>query len=98
VTYTIVLPGWKAPAGVSTSTIRWWNGHVREIARHEKVHVDLYRAAAKKLNNVLGSSTCANVESRLGKVWNAVRREKCEFDMREYGYAAGLSMSECLAG
>jgi len=55
-------------------------------------------APRERLNSVLGSSTCANLESRLRKVWNAARRDNCEFDMREYGLEAGLSLSECLAG
>ena len=98
IVHTIVLPRWKAPSDASASTIAWWNTHVRDIARHEKVHVDIYRAAAKRLNSVLASSTCDNVRTRLNRVWKAVRRDQCEFDMREYGDAAGLSLSACLAG
>ena len=98
IAYTLVLPRWKAPSDASASTIAWWNTHVRDIARHEKVHVDIYRAAVKKLNSVLASSTCDNVRTRLNRVWKAVRRDQCEFDMREYGDAAGLSLSACLAG
>jgi hypothetical protein len=54
--------------------------------------VDIYRDAVKRLNSVLASSTCGNVEARLDRVWTAVGRDQCEFDMREYGTDAGLSL------
>ncbi len=96
--YTIVLPRWKAPTGVSSGTIQWWNDDVRGIAKHERVHVEIYRDAQQRLNSTLASSTCANVKRRLDRVWNATQREQCEFDMREYGTEMGLSMKACLAG
>jgi len=97
ITYTIILPRWKAGDSTPASTITWWNGHIRGIAKHEKVHVDLYRAAAKKLNSVLASSSCSNATKRLNRVWAEVNRKQCEFDMKEYGREAGLSLKACLA-
>lgn len=87
--YTIVLPRWKAPSGVSPWTIQWWNDEVRDIAKHERVHVEIYRDTQQRLNSTLASSTCANVKRRLDRVWNATNREQCEFDMREYGTEMG---------
>ena len=94
--WTIVLPRWKPPASPPAATIRWWNEQLSGIAAHEKVHVDIYREAAKRLNSVLAKSTCANVEARLTRVWDGAQRDNCEFDMREYGVAAGLSLEACL--
>ena len=96
-TYTIVLPRWTPPAGISAATILWWNGDLRDIATHERVHVRIYRSAAKRLNAVLASSTCASAPRRLDAVWNDAQRQNCDFDMKEYGTSASLSLKKCLA-
>jgi predicted secreted Zn-dependent protease len=95
--YTIVLPRWVKPSGTSASTILWWNADLRDIATHEKVHVDIYRSAAKRLNATLKASTCANAEHNLDAVWAKAVRQNCDFDMKEYGSASGLSLKACLA-
>ncbi len=95
--YTITLPRWIAPSGTSAATIQWWNDDLRGIATHEKVHVDLYRSAAKRLNSTLAASTCSNAEHNLNAEWAKAQRQNCEFDMKEYGSASGLSLKACLA-
>ncbi len=97
ISYTIIVPRWRATSATPVSTIQWWNGEIRDVATHERVHVTIFRAAAKKLNAVVASSTCGNVRARLKKVWAATQRQQCEFDMKEYGAAAGLSLKACLA-
>jgi predicted secreted Zn-dependent protease len=94
---TIVLPRWTPRSGTSPATVQWWNETLRSIARHEKVHVSIYRAATKRARSVLATSTCANATRRLNRVWSGANRDNCEFDMKEYGTAAGLSMKSCLA-
>jgi predicted secreted Zn-dependent protease len=96
--YTITLPRWSPADGTSRATIEWWSDLILEIATHEKRHVAIYRDAQRELNAVLASSTCGNVEARLEDVWTATNRRQCEFDMREYGSALGLSLEACLAG
>ncbi len=95
--YTIVLPRWIAPSGTSAATIQWWNADLRDIATHEKVHVGIYRSTVKRLNSTLATSTCANAQHNLDAVWAKAQRQNCEFDMKEYGSAAGLSLKACLA-
>ena len=94
--YKVTLPRWSPPSGVSAATILWWNGEVTGIATHEKVHVDTGRATAKRLNTALAASTCANADRNLQVVWDEETRQDCEFDMKEYGSAAGLSLKACL--
>ena len=94
--YKVILPRWSPPSGVSAATILWWNGEVTGIATHEKVHVDTGRATAKRLNTALAASTCANADRNLQVVWDEETRQDCEFDMKEYGSAAGLSLKACL--
>jgi predicted secreted Zn-dependent protease len=95
--FKITLPRWISSSGASASTKRWWNGLLHDMAIHEKVHVDIYRATAKLLNAALASSTCATAERNLTAIWNDAERQNCEFDLREYGAAAGLTLKACLA-
>jgi predicted secreted Zn-dependent protease len=94
--YTVTLPRWTSPSSASAATVEWWNSLVLEIATHERVHISIYRDAQRDLNQALGSSNCDNAESRLSAVWNDANREQCEFDMKEYGYALGLSLEDCV--
>jgi predicted secreted Zn-dependent protease len=96
-TYAIVLPRWSPPSGTSAATVHWWNDELHLIATHEKVHVSIYRAAAKRANSVLASSTCESATSSLESVWAEAKRDNCEFEMKEYGSALGLSLDSCLA-
>lgn len=95
--YTVTLPKWSAPSGISRSTIDYWNDLIVEIASHERHHVEIYRAAAKELNAAYGSSTCANYLSNFKEVLADTDLEQCKFDMQEYGYALGLSLEDCVA-
>ena len=97
-TYTITLPTWTPPAGTPASTVTWWNGELASVARHERHHVELYRAGQKDLNDALANSTCATAQARLDAVWKTINRQQCEFDMAEYGTELGLSLKRCLAG
>lgn len=98
ITYTITLPAWTPPAGTPAATVTWWNGELASVAKHERHHVELYRAGQKDLNAALAKSTCANAQTRLDAVWKTINREQCEFDMAEYGTELGLSLKRCLAG
>ena len=94
-TYTVLMPKWTPPRGASTATIRWWTAELLRVATHERTHVQNGITATKAANLVLASSTCANAESRLNAVWLDQQRHDCEFDMREYGKAAGLTLKSC---
>ena len=94
-TYTVLLPKWTPPRGASSATIQWWAGEIFRVATHERTHVQNGITATRAANLVLASSTCANAESRLNAVWLDQQRHDCEFDMREYGKAAGLSLKSC---
>jgi predicted secreted Zn-dependent protease len=95
--YRITLPSWDAPSNAPAATVDWWNDEFRAIAVHERTHVEIYRDGIDELNEVVESSTCENLESRLDRAWAPINREQCEFDMREYGAELGLSIDECLS-
>jgi predicted secreted Zn-dependent protease len=98
ITYTITLPTWTPPAGTPAATVAWWNGELASVAKHERHHVQLYRAGQKDLNAALAKSTCVNAQARLDDVWRTINREQCEFDMAEYGTELGLSLKRCITG
>ena len=97
-TYLVVMPAWDPPPGVSSETIQWWAAELLRTARHERVHVQNGLRATETANQVLASSTCANVQHNLDAVWQAENLSDCQFDMSEYGKAAGLTLAACLAG
>ena len=95
--YVVTLPKWSAPAGVSRSTIDYWNDLIVEIATHERHHVEIYRETADDLNAAYRSSTCDNYLANFKEVLADTALEQCKFDMQEYGYALGLSLEDCVA-
>jgi predicted secreted Zn-dependent protease len=95
--FTITLPRWVPPSGVSSTTVSWWNAELRRAAVHEHHHVDLWRAAGTAMSKAVGSSTCSTFQSRIASIVKATARENCEFDMDEYGEALGLSLDNCLS-
>ena len=95
--FTITLPRWVPPSGVSSTTVTWWNAELRRAAVHEHHHVDLWRAAGTSMSRAVSSSTCSNFQSRIASIVKATARENCEFDMAEYGEALGLSLDDCLS-
>jgi predicted secreted Zn-dependent protease len=94
--YSVVLPKWDPPSNASNATVEWWNDEFRDIAIHERTHVEIYREGVEELNEIVASSTCDNLEDRFEDAWADLSREQCEFDMREYGAALGLSIERCL--
>jgi hypothetical protein len=48
------------------------------------------------MTNALGTSTCANVSDHLGVIVKDIDEQQCEFDLKEYGTALGLTLSSCL--
>jgi predicted secreted Zn-dependent protease len=94
--FTIVLPQWDPPRNASSATVTWWNDTIREIAAHEKHHVGLFRASATAMTRAVATSTCDDLQQKLSAALQKVARQNCEFDMREYGAALGLSLSSCV--
>ena len=94
--FVIVLPRWTPPRETPLATYSWWNSFIREVAAHEKRHVDLYRSGGVRMSKAVAASTCANVQSKLEAAYRTLRVQNCEFDMKEYGSAAGLSYTACV--
>lgn len=95
--FTITLPRWVPPSGVSSTTVTWWNAELQRAAVHEHHHVDLWRAAGTAMSKAVSSSTCSTFESRIASIVKSTARANCEFDMDEYGEALGLSLDQCLS-
>jgi predicted secreted Zn-dependent protease len=95
--YTITLPRWSQPSRASRSTVSWWTDEIQRVSRHERHHVELFRDGATRLSQAVDQSTCANVQDRLAKIAREINRQQCEFDLKEYGAAMGLTLASCLA-
>jgi predicted secreted Zn-dependent protease len=97
-TFTIVLPRWKPTRTAEGWTIRWWADELRDVARHEREHIRITRAAVRRANKVLASSDCSDWAVRLDAVYRRARRDNCRFDMDEYGKESGLTLRACVGG
>jgi predicted secreted Zn-dependent protease len=94
--FTITLPRWSPPKLPDDITVAWWNAELARAATHEKHHVDLWRAAAKRMSAAVATSSCATLSSQLGAIVREAARANCEFDLDEYGRELGLTIESCL--
>jgi predicted secreted Zn-dependent protease len=95
-TFTITLPSWSRPKRVDQATVLWWAKELTRVATHENHHVEIYRDGAARMTAALGTSTCANVADHLTAIVRDIDTAQCEFDLKEYGSALGLSLTSCL--
>jgi predicted secreted Zn-dependent protease len=95
--YTITLPGWNRPKTADAATVRWWAGELLRVATHERHHVEIYRDGAARMTDAVARSTCGDVSGRLSAIVEDIDTQQCQFDIKEYGAALGLSLSSCLA-
>lgn len=96
-TFTITLPRWARPKSADSATVRWWAGELLRVATHERHHVEIYRDGAARMTDAVAHSTCAALPGRLGAIVKDIDTQQCEFDLKEYGAALGLSLASCLA-
>jgi predicted secreted Zn-dependent protease len=94
--FTITLPRWSPPKHPDGITVAWWNAELARAATHEKHHVDLWRAAAKRMSAAVATSSCATLPSQLGAIVREAARANCEFDLDAYGRELGLTLESCL--
>jgi predicted secreted Zn-dependent protease len=95
--FTITLPSWSRPKVVDQATVIWWAREIQRVATHERHHVEIYRDGAERMTDALAHSTCANVSDHLRAIVDDIDMQQCEFDLKEYGSALGLSLSSCIA-
>ena len=95
--YAITLPAWARPKSADAATVRWWAGAIQRVATHERHHVEIYRDGAVRMTDAVVHGTCATLPGRLAAIVKDVDTQQCEFDLKEYGAALGLSLSSCLS-
>ena len=94
--FTITLPKWSRPKTADAATVRWWAGELQRVAVHERHHVEIYRDGAARMTDAVAHSTCATLPGKLSAIVRDVDTQQCEFDLKEYGAALGLSLASCL--
>lgn len=99
ISYSVLLPEWRPPAGgVSPATTEWWASQLTETVAHESQHITLYEQRLPEMQRAVDEGTCDSVEADLLDLWQAAVTANCEFDLAEYGLAAGLTLESCVAG
>ena len=83
--------------GVDVSPAIWWVGEITSIARHEYHHVAIAQSFLPALDAAVASSTCQSVGPALSAIALQMNTAQCDFDLQQYGYAQGLTLSSCLA-
>jgi predicted secreted Zn-dependent protease/LysM repeat protein len=97
IAYEVILPSWIPPADVSQRTVDWWIDTIHETVAHEAHHIALYEEARPLMNEAVVGGTCESVGPEIQRIWTDAQRANCEFDLAEYGYAAGLTLEACVA-
>lgn len=98
ITYRVTLPAWSPPVeGASVGTVEWWADQLDRTVAHEAHHITLYEQSLASMREVVATGTCDSVPDALGAIWDDALRANCEFDLAEYGYAAGLTLESCVA-
>jgi len=95
-TFTITLPKWSRPKTADAATVRWWAGELQRVAVHERHHVEIYRDGAARMTDAVAHSSCGTLPGKLAAIVKDVDTQQCEFDLKEYGAALGLSLASCL--
>ena len=97
-TFVVTLPRWAPYAGAPASTVSWWIDELDHVAWHEAHHVSIYRSSLPALNNAVANDGCASLESDLTEIFATVNQQNCLFDLKEYGYALGMTTDDCASG
>lgn len=96
ITYQVVLPAWTPPERASPGTLEWWGDQLDRTVAHEGHHIALYEEHLVGMREVVTTGTCDSVPDALEVIWEAALQANCEFDLAEYGRAAGLTLESCL--
>ena len=95
--YHVTLPNWEPPADAPASLVEWWVGYINDTVAHERHHIEVWESYLPRMNRAVLSGTCDSVEDDLLRIYNRGSQENCEFDLEEYGFAAGLTLEDCLS-
>ena len=97
-TYQVYIPRWSAPQGAPANLVQWWNDSITKTLPHERHHIDIYESMLTQLNtHILPGADCAAAGALLAESQAAADIANCQFDLDEYGAAAGSSLADCLA-
>lgn len=99
IAYEVLLPAWTPPedAFLEVGTLDWWAAELGETVAHEARHIELYEEHLLAMRDLLEDGSCASISDGLDVIWEGALQANCEFDLAEYGYAAGLTLESCLA-
>ena len=95
--YVVTIPHWAPPPGATAVTRQWWIDELLTTAHHENHHVEIWQSYLPAFNDAVRTGTCEGLAADLAAIVQKANTENCQFDMDEYGAAAGLRLEDCLA-
>ncbi|MEP6680600.1 MAG: DUF922 domain-containing protein [Chloroflexota bacterium] len=95
--YVVTIPHWAPPPGATATTRLWWIDELTTVVHHENHHIEIWQSFLPALNHAVLSGTCAGVSADLAAIIQQANTANCQFDMAEYGAAAGLRLEDCIA-
>jgi predicted secreted Zn-dependent protease len=95
--YVVTIPHWAPPPGATATTRQWWIDELLTTVHHENHHVEIWQSYLPAFNDAVLNSTCDGLAADLAAIVQKANTENCQFDMDEYGAAAGLRLEDCLA-
>jgi predicted secreted Zn-dependent protease len=95
--YVVTIPHWTPPAGATAATRDWWIDELITTVHHENHHVEIWQSFLPAFTDAVLNGTCDRLAADLASIVQKANTENCQFDMDEYGTAAGLRIEDCLA-
>ena len=95
--YDVTIPRWTPPGGATASTRQWWIDELLAAVHHENHHVEIWQSYSPAFNDAVLNGTCDGIAGDLASIVQQANTRNCQFDMDEYGKAAGLTLEGCLA-
>jgi predicted secreted Zn-dependent protease len=95
--YVVTIPHWAPPPGATAATRDWWIDELITTVHHENHHVEIWQAFLPAFTDAVLNGTCDRLAADLASIVQKANTANCQFDMDEYGTAAGLRIEDCLA-
>ena len=95
--YTVTIPHWAPPPGATATTRQWWIDELTTTVVHENHHVEIWQSYVPAFNDAVLNGTCDGLAADLDSIALKANTDNCQFDLDEYGTAAGLRLEDCLA-
>ncbi len=81
---TVYFPRWTKPSRVPPVVLDWWRTAMRGLAKHESVHVRIFKNYATRLSGQLVGKPCGSAQRIVDRWAKQMEGAQNTFDRREY--------------